>query len=178
MSEIITIILIGVALSMDTFSISLSLGIFNITKKKSLIFSLIVGFFHFSLPLIAQTSSALFFKKYDIDGSKAMGLILLFLAFQMIMEMKRKTNTAINISYKGLVLIALSVSLDSFMTGIGLATITSNKLLAALVFSISSFCFTNLGIIVGKYFNQKLGDYAKYFGFSLMIIIGVKYLLF
>ena len=42
-----SILLIGIALSMDTFSLSLGVGTFNISTKKSLKLALIVGVFHF-----------------------------------------------------------------------------------------------------------------------------------
>jgi len=43
--------MIGVSLSMDTFSISLSLGTFNISKRKTLFLSILVGIMHFFMPL-------------------------------------------------------------------------------------------------------------------------------
>ena len=52
MASFFTIILIGISLSMDAFSLALAYGISGITKKEIIILSLIVGIFHFCMPLI------------------------------------------------------------------------------------------------------------------------------
>ena len=62
MVEIISCFLIAVALSMDTFSLSLGLGTYNIKQQDCLKLSLMVGVMHFLMPLLphedmkAQTS--------------------------------------------------------------------------------------------------------------------------
>ena len=50
MIEIINILLIAVALSMDTFSLSLGLGTYNLNKKKIYQISITVGLMHFLMP--------------------------------------------------------------------------------------------------------------------------------
>ena len=50
--NIFLLLLIGICLSMDTFSLSLSLGTFNIVKKKCILFSCLVAMFHFIMPLL------------------------------------------------------------------------------------------------------------------------------
>lgn len=52
MMEFVTVLTIAVALSMDTFSLSLGLGTCNLTKKKSLTLSCIVGVMHFIMPCL------------------------------------------------------------------------------------------------------------------------------
>ena len=54
MSILFSLILIGISLSMDTFSISLSIGSCNISKKNILFFTLFVGILHFFMPLIGN----------------------------------------------------------------------------------------------------------------------------
>ena len=50
--KLISIILIGIALSMDTFSLSLSVGMFDIDRKKCLKLAIIVGIMHFIMPIL------------------------------------------------------------------------------------------------------------------------------
>ena len=54
MKEILNILLIGIALSMDTFSLSLGVGTYNLEKKKCLTLSLLVGLMHFIMPLLGN----------------------------------------------------------------------------------------------------------------------------
>ena len=54
MKEILNILLIGVALSMDTFSLSLGVGTYNLEKRKSLQLAILVGIMHFIMPLLGN----------------------------------------------------------------------------------------------------------------------------
>ena len=54
MKELITVLIIAIALSMDTFSLSLGIGTYNLAKRKMFLFSAIVGFMHFVMPLLGN----------------------------------------------------------------------------------------------------------------------------
>ena len=52
MSSFFTILLIGISLSMDAFSLALIYGMQGIQAKSKINLSLIVGIYHFIMPLI------------------------------------------------------------------------------------------------------------------------------
>ena len=52
MKPVLTTILVGISLSMDAFSLSLAYGTINLNKRQKLTLSLIVGAYHFIMPLI------------------------------------------------------------------------------------------------------------------------------
>ena len=54
MQELVSILLIGISLSMDTFSLCLSLGALNSTKNKLYLLPLMVGVLHFFMPLLGN----------------------------------------------------------------------------------------------------------------------------
>ena len=54
MQELVSIFLIGVSLSMDTFSLSLSMGTLIKNKKFLTLFPFVVALFHFIMPLIGN----------------------------------------------------------------------------------------------------------------------------
>ena len=47
-----TTLLVGISLSMDAFSLSLIYGTQNIGKKNEIMLTIIVGLFHFFMPLL------------------------------------------------------------------------------------------------------------------------------
>ena len=55
MSSFLTILLIGISLSMDAFSLALVYGIQGMSKRDKIFLSLIVGVYHFIMPLIGLT---------------------------------------------------------------------------------------------------------------------------
>ncbi len=177
MIEIITILTIAVALSMDTFSLSLGLGTCSLSKKKSLALSGIVGIMHFIMPCLGIIIGKNLRNFFQINSNLLLGIILIFIAGQMLYEIFVKEETTIDFSIFGMLFFAIGVSIDAFSTGLGLTAITNNIILAMLTFSITSFFFTLLGLLIGKYANKILGVYASFFGALLLIVIGISHLL-
>ena len=52
MYSFFTIVLIGISLSMDAFSLALVYGMIGMPYKKKIVLALIVGIYHFIMPLI------------------------------------------------------------------------------------------------------------------------------
>ena len=59
MKEILLLLIIGVSLSIDAFSISTCIGMTKIPKNKTFNISITVGIFHFIMPLIGVIISHL-----------------------------------------------------------------------------------------------------------------------
>lgn len=176
MLEIITLFSIGIALSMDAFSLSLGVGTFNISGKKALILAIIVGIMHFIMPFIGVLIGSSIINFFKLDSDFLLGLILIAISFEMLFDLLKKEEKHFDLSLIGMFLFALGVSLDSFSTGLGLNAITNNIYMAMGIFSVCSFCFTYLGLILGKYTNRLLGVYSSVVGAILLIIIGLIYI--
>ena len=94
----------------------------------------------------------------------------------MIIDIIHSDEEQKNLNIINMFLLALGVSIDSFSTGLGLSAITNNMFLAVMIFSIVSFSFTYIGLLIGKYANYLLGIYATIFGAFLLVIIGLIHL--
>jgi len=177
MKELFSIILIGIALSMDTFSLSLGVGMFNTTTKKAFRLALIVGIMHFLQPLLGMFLGEQLIKTFELKCDILLGIILVFIAIQMVIDILKHEEEKFNLSLWGMFLFAFGVSIDSFSVGIGIKAITNNIYLAMSIFSICSFIFTYMGIIVGKQANKILGIYANIIGVAILFILGLIHLL-
>ncbi len=176
MKEIITLFMIAVALSMDTFSLSLGIGTSNLSKKRCLLFSIIVGIMHFIMPLIGTCIGKKLVELFMLKSNFLLGIILIYLGITMLIEIIHPDEKPKELKLWNMIILAIGVSIDSFSTGIGLTAITSNMLMAVMIFSVTSFCFTYIGLLIGKYANQLLGVYATIFGTILLISIGLFHL--
>lgn len=174
MSEIIQLFLIGISLSLDAFSLSLTFGTLNLNTKNKIILSLIVGIFHFIMPLIGLNIGILLFTFIKIKITFIVGIIFLILGITMI---KENNESKLVISIIGFIVFAFSVSIDSFSTGIGLGAITNYKIMPSIIFSITSYSFTFVGLIIGSYIESKLGKYASILGGIILIILSILYFL-
>lgn len=176
MQEIMTLFAIAIALSMDTFSLSLGIGTTNLSPKRCLLFSVIVGIMHFLMPLLGDFIGEAIVNLFALKSNFLLGIILIYLAITMIIEIIHPEEKQKNMSILNMFLFAVGVSIDSFSTGLGLTAITENILLAITIFSITSFSFTFLGLTIGKYASHLLGIYANIFGAFLLISIGLFHL--
>ena len=169
------IILIAISLSMDAFSLSLAYGTLNLEKKAILNLSFIVGIYHFIMPLLGMVIGSTIINILPIKPSIIVFIILVLIGIQMIIESFKEIEVTHLMTIKALLLFGFVVSVDSFSVGIGLKTISDNYYLSALIFSISSFIFTYLGLILGKKINRLIGKTSTLIGGIILIIIGIFY---
>ena len=152
MSSFLTILLIAISLSMDAFSLALVYGLLIYTKKRKLLLSIIVGVYHFFMPLIGMLFGNILGKINIISLDLVSFLILLYIGIDLILSTLKKEDR-ISTNNLGLIIFGLSVSLDSLTLGIGLNSITNNYLLASSIFSITSLIFTYSGLRLGQKLN-------------------------
>ncbi len=172
MKEFVSILLIGISLSMDTFSLSLSLGTI-IREKNVKIIPFVVGIFHFFMPLLGGLLGLKLIRIFNLASHVLLGAILIFLSINLAFHYFKDEELKINLNFWGIILFALSVSVDSFTVGMGLTAITSRFLMASIIFFCCSAAFTYLGILIGKYSNEMIGRKATFLGIIILFILGI-----
>ena len=172
----LVIVIIAISLSMDAFSLALAYGTLNLNKSSIVKISLIVGFYHFFMPLLGMNFGSALLSYLKINPNLVVFLILLFIGIQMIYETFKEENLKSIMSILEMLLFGLAVSIDSFSVGIGLKVISNNIALSAITFSIFSFLFTYFGLKLGKKINNIVGKSSTILGGIVLIIIGIVYL--
>lgn len=175
--SILMVIIIAVSLSMDAFSLSLAYGTLNMSKKEINILSVIVGIYHFIMPLIGMYIGTKIIELLPIKPNTIVFLVLFLIGIEMIIESFKSERKITIMKFSELLIFGLAVSIDSFSVGIGLKAIYSNPYIAALIFSTSSFIFTYLGLILGKKISEMIGKISTFLGGIVLIIIGLFYLI-
>jgi manganese efflux pump family protein len=168
----LSIFLIGIALSMDAFSIAICFGTLKISKIKFMSIPIIVGIMHFIMPLIGLYLGNQILAIFKINPKIIISIILLFLAYMMYKDKDNSKKTFIT-SFASIFLFAFSVSLDSFSVGLGLQGITDKYLLSCLVFSACSGTITYMGLLLGKYSIKKLKENSTMLGIAILITIAL-----
>ena len=168
----LTILLIGISLSMDAFSLSLVYGIIGMNHKQKIILSLIVSIYHFIMPLIGLSFGSFIDNISFINLDIIASIILIYIGIDLIISNLKKEEK-LNISLIGFFMFGLSVSIDSLTVGIGLKAITNHYLLSSIVFSLSSLTFTYIGLVLGNVIGKKIGTYSKIAGGIILIVIAI-----
>lgn len=169
------IILIAISLSTDTFSLSLLYGTLNLGNQKELILSLLVGLFHFFMPLLGQLVGKNIMQVFP-NVNFLIFIIFTLIGIEMIIESFKNNKKVSNLSFIGMLSYAIAVSVDSFTLGIGINAIY-NSLLSSFIFFLFSFIFTLMGLKLGKIIKLYIGKLSTIFGGFILIVIGILHIM-
>lgn len=176
MNIFFTCLLISISLSMDAFSLALLYGTNNIGKKNEIMLSIIVGLFHFFMPLLGLFFGNIIMNYIIIDINIVVGIIFSLIGLEMLFS-KENNDLKILTNIFSYLFFGLSVSIDSLTTGIGLSAISNNYIMVSILFMTVSSLFTYLGLILGTKLNKKFGIYASKLGGIIMLILAINYIL-
>lgn len=173
-SEMISLLLMAVALGMDAFSVSLGAGMQQLRLKRIALIGIVFGIFHILLPLIGMIVGQLISTKIGHMAVLAGGLLLIAIGMQMILTaFNHEIKKVIEPVGFGLLFLALSVSVDSFSVGIGLGMSDVKMMIALILFGGVSTCMTWLGFLLGRKMRGLLGVYSEILGGSILCTFGL-----
>lgn len=177
--EILTLILMAIALGMDSFSVGLGMGMFKLRFRQIALITVTVGAFHIIMPLIGMFAGRFLSEQFGAYATFAGGLLLILLGISMLISSLRgDTDTSFIAPVGiGLILFALSVSLDSFSVGLTLGIYGARTLLTISLFGITAAILTLAGLLLGRKIQGLLGVYSQVLGGSVLFAFGVKLLL-
>lgn len=173
--NIILVFFIAVSLSMDAFSLSLAYGTISMSRKEINLLSIIVGIYHFFMPILGMFIGNFIFNILHINSKLIVLLIFAFIGINMIIESFKKEEKVKKMKLSEMILFGLAVSIDSFSIGIGMNSISNNFIMCSIVFSITSFIFTYIGLILGNKLNKLIGKVATLIGGISLILFGLIY---
>ena len=170
----ILIFIIAISLSMDAFSLALAYGTTNISKREIKLLSTVVGLYHFFMPIFGMLLGNFLLKFIHIGEKILVLLIFSIIGINMILESKKDSEIK-KLRFKEMLLFGLAVSIDSFSIGIGINSISKNYLLCSSTFSLVSFLFTYVGLLLGKKINKLFGKISILIGGTVLILFGILY---
>lgn len=182
------IILIGIGLSMDAFAVAICKGL-NMQRldgRKMLLIALYFGGFQALMPFIGWLLGTRFRHLIEsIDHWIAFGL-LAFIGGKMLLEGIRKcfrktpseepVEEEKETSHKELLLLAVATSIDALAVGISFAALGTPIFPAVLIIGCITFFLSMLGVLIGRFFENRLEKAAEILGGVILILIGIKIL--
>lgn len=177
----IDIFLIGIALSMDAFAVSICKGLS--VKKVSAKHVLTVGVYFGGFQALMPTLGFLLGYRFEsfitsIDHWIAF-ILLALIGGNMIREALGKDEEHENddFSFKAMLPLAVATSIDALAVGISFAFLGVDIVTAALLIGATTFVLSGAGIFVGNIFGSKYKSKAELAGGIVLILIGAKILL-
>ena len=176
------IVLIAIALSMDAFAVSITLGLSAKRPKirEFLIPGIYFGFFQALMPLIGYFAGSFFAESIQhLDHWIAFGL-LGFIGGKMIKdsfskdEERRDENQFL---FLKMLLLAIATSIDALAVGITFALFEINIFTAILIIGLTTFCISIAGVKIGTIFGLRFKSKAEFAGGAVLILIGLRILI-
>ena len=171
------VFLMAVSLSMDAFSLALVYGTLGMSRKYKVLLALIVGVYHFIMPLLGLFIGEVILSLFHFDYDILVALILSFIGIQMIINSFKKEDVVSALKVSDLFLFGLAVSIDSFSLGITLPNFEVNYVISPCIFAFVSGIFTFIGLSIGNKIEKLLGRIATIIGGALLTILGIIFAL-
>lgn len=172
---LISVFLIAFAMSMDAFSLSLILGM-NSVKFSKLIVASAVGIFHVIMPIFGFLVGTVVINKLFFSIEIITSIILFFIAMEMILSSFEKKDSYFLVNIKGLLIFALTVSIDAFTIGTSIFLLNQHFIFILLNFFAFSFLATYIGIKIGDRISHKIGNYSTLLGGIILIFVAMLHL--
>ncbi len=190
----LSVILIGIGLSMDAFAVSVANGMLSkkdtLKKEQSLaslkypfIFGGFFGFFQFLMPVIGFFGASMISSALMAVGNFISFALLSLVGGKMLYEVffeKEEEEVSLNISMKGLCLMSIATSLDALAVGVSFSLIppAMNIFVATGLIGVVTFGISAAGFLIGAKVGGVLKKPAKILGGLILILIGIKILFF
>ncbi len=174
--------LLGIALSMDAFAVSVckGLGMKKVNIKQAFIIALFFGGAQALMPLIGWMLGSQFMVYIEsVDHWIAFGL-LAFIGGKMLWDVIRGDDgcaECADFDIKELFVMAIATSIDALATGIAIACSGDNIWLSIAMIGAVTFCMCIGGVFIGNKFGTKYKNRATVAGGVILILIGLKILL-
>ena len=179
--ELITLLLIAISLSFDTFAVSVSTGLMinQIQFKQATRIAMVLAVVQTLMPLIGWFAGSLI-KEYILGFDHWLAFILLlYIGLKMIYEsLKAEEEKKFNPEkLKVQITMAIATSIDALIVGVTFAFININIWLSVIIIGIITFIASMLGMLLGKNVGNKLGKRTEIIGGIILIAIGAKILI-
>lgn len=178
MDSFIYYIFIAIAMGLDAFSVSLSLGIQRLSFLRMLLFSVVVGLFHYIFPLLGSTIGNLF-KSYLIFPVDVTAILFIVIGmYMMIAAFGEKKNVFLHGRLIAIVLLGLAVSIDSLSIGFSISFSVRLVFWHYALFGSVAMLLTFIGVYIGRKIRFVARIYSEFIAGAILLFIGFSYLLF
>jgi putative Mn2+ efflux pump MntP len=166
--SLFALFLLAIALSFDTFAVSITCGLIERHIK------------FWPAARIAVYFLGLSFRGYvqEVDHWIAFGLLFIVGGKMIIESLKKGEIECFDVhSRKVIVTLAIATTIDAFAVGITFALLEINLLISSIIIGFVTFIVAMLGMLLGKKIGEYYGKKVGIAGGIILIVIGTKILI-
>lgn len=177
-------LLLGAALAMDAFAVTVSNAIAYPHEKRSrmLLMPILFGVFQAGMPVLGYLLGTIVAEFIERFAGIITLIILGFIGGSMIVEGVRGMRSGTSpeersgkrLTLASILIQAISTSIDALAVGVSLLAEGADLALAASIIGVTTFALCLVALAIGKKFGEMLGDRAQIVGGVVLVIIGIK----
>lgn len=178
----VELLLLGLALAMDAFAVSLSKGVSlrKITFKTAFIIALTFGLFQGLMPVLGFLLGERFEGLMSQFNHWIAFILLALIGLKMLKEAfseEEDEELESRLDPKELILLGIATSIDAMAVGVSLAFLKVDLATSAFIIFLVTFLLCFIGVNVGNLAGTKYQKKAEILGGIVLILIGLKTLL-
>ncbi|TBL73075.1 manganese efflux pump MntP family protein [Paenibacillus thalictri] len=168
----------AVALGMDALSLGIGIGMRGIRLLDIAKISLIIAVFHMIMPLMGMFTGQYVSHLLGSIATMLGGALLVLLGAHMVYSSLKgdEVRPFDHRTLWGMLVFALSVSVDSFSVGVSLGMFSSDLLLTVLLFGSFGGAMSIIGLLLGRRVGHWIGEYGEALGGIVLLSFGLKFL--
>jgi putative Mn2+ efflux pump MntP len=176
--QFITILVMAVALGLDALSLGIGIGMRGIRKLDILKLSIVIAVFHMAMPLMGMFMGGYMSTLLGGVATKAGGILLVLLGIHMVYSSVKGAPVQFmdHKSFLGMLLFALSVSIDSFSVGVSLGMFAGDMALTVIMFGTVGGLMSIVGLTLGREAGHWIGAYGEAVGGVILLAFGARFL--
>lgn len=176
----IEVLILAIALSMDAFAVAIGLGAKKYTPGLALRAGLFFGVSQALMPFIGYVGGKGVLGWIGVYAHTIAFALLALIGAKMIYEGFQEgieEDIAV-VTDKLMLMLAIATSIDAMAAGFSLTLLDANPYVACLIIGIVTFAFSWAGVHIGKHSGTKLESKAEFLGGAVLILMGLKMLLY
>lgn len=181
--SVVEIVILGLALSMDAFAVTISNSFAypKISRARSFSMPLAFGFFQFLMPVVGFVLGQLVSDFITQYAGIITFVILGFIGGKMIWdafhEEEGEEASGQTLTMPVLLFQAVATSIDALAVGVSFAALEVNVLTSSGIIGVTTALTCIVALVIGKRFGNALGEKATIIGGVVLVLIGLKSLL-
>src|SRR5690625_1116519 len=167
----------SIALGLDSFSISLGLGLQDLRSSYLAIIGIVIGLFHIILPFLGILIGRLISVKLQLVTSTVGGCILVFVGSYMFLS-ALKTESDVLAQLNGIKILSLSVnvSIDSVPVGFSIGIAGAQKVCDVFHVGAVSMILSWVGMLIRRKTHKLLSKYSEMLGVAILFEVGLYFI--
>jgi putative Mn2+ efflux pump MntP len=178
--DLISIILLAIALSMDAFSVSITRGlVWNCNIKHAALIAVFFGGFQAVMPIIGWILGVQLSIYISAVAPWIAFALLIFIGTKMIYEsfVMKEEDICRFFSLKELLILSIATSIDALAAGVTFAFLNISIVIPIILIGIITFGLSFIGVFIGKKIGHLFESKIEMVGGVILIFIGFKILL-